>query len=74
MTPDRPQLAPEDEVVREVIRIALVGGGKAPVEALKLIDRYVDKRPLVETIPLSFDILEAAFFGTEEKTDGEQGF
>ncbi len=51
--------------IKEIIRLALVGGGAKPVEALRLVDRYVEKRPLSENMALSLMILEAAFFGTD---------
>lgn len=30
--------------IRETIRIALIGGGKSPVDALKLVRTYIDER------------------------------
>ncbi|UVV66693.1 gene transfer agent family protein [Brucella anthropi] len=54
--------------VREIIRIALIGGGLAPTEALKLVRRYVENRPLAETIPIALTAVEAFLFGT----DGEK--
>ncbi|MGH6862008.1 MAG: gene transfer agent family protein [Phyllobacterium sp.] len=52
--------------IREVIRLALIGGGMAPVPALKLVEAYVDKRPLAENITLAMLIMEKAFFGDDE--------
>lgn len=47
---------------REIIRIALVGGGMVPAQALALVRRYVDERPLAECVPLAQEILGAALF------------
>ena len=56
--------------VREIIRIALIGGGLAPTESLKLVRRYVENRPLTETIPVALSAMEAFLFGTDgEKTE-----
>ena len=35
--------------VREVIRLALIGGGTPPTDALRLVRDYVEKRPLAES-------------------------
>ncbi|QND51531.1 gene transfer agent family protein [Phyllobacterium sp. 628] len=51
--------------IKEIIRLALIGGGTKPVDALKLVERYVEKRPLSENMSLALMILEAAFFGTD---------
>lgn len=51
--------------VKEIIRLALVGGGTAPVAALRLVERYVEKRPLSENMSLTLMILEASFFGAD---------
>lgn len=61
--------------IREVIRLALIGGGTAPNDALRLVREYVEKRPLAENTVLFTDILTALFFGLDEqegaKPDGE---
>jgi len=54
------------EDVREVIRLALIGGGAPPSAALMLVSNYVEKRPLAENTTLAVRILEAAFFGQEK--------
>ncbi|WP_309086466.1 gene transfer agent family protein [Chelativorans sp.] len=43
-----------------VIRLGLVGGGMAPVEARAEVRRNVDERPLVESVVLAQVILRAA--------------
>lgn len=52
--------------IRETIRLGLVGGGKAPAEAVKLVGRYVDDRPLGENIPIARAILLAVLVGFTE--------
>lgn len=47
----------------EIIREGLIGGGKAPVEALRLVDRYVKERPLLESLEPAKLILMAALVG-----------
>jgi|SRR5215204_1880696 len=49
--------------VREVIRLGLIGGGMAPVDAFTLINRYVDNRPIMESLPVAFTILATALLG-----------
>ena len=44
----------------EVIRIGLIGGGMNPVEARALVRRYVDERPLYESVALARAVLMAA--------------
>lgn len=36
------------EDVRQTVRLALIGGGKSPVEALTLVRRYIDETPPLE--------------------------
>lgn len=52
--------------VREIIRIALIGGGLAPTEAFKLVKRYVEERPLAETMPVALAAMEAFLFGPDD--------
>lgn len=49
--------------VRETIRLGLIGGGKTPVDALKLTKRYVDERPLLESVQVALAIHMAAMIG-----------
>lgn len=52
--------------VREIVRLALIGGGLPPLEALALVKTYVEQRPLAETFELALTIAEAAIFGSPE--------
>lgn len=52
--------------IRETIRLGLIGGGMVPSKALVLVRRYVDDRPLRESIPLAIAILMAVLTGPED--------
>lgn len=52
--------------IKEIIRISLIGGGMPPSEAFKLVKRYVEGRPLAETVPIALNAMEAFLFGTEK--------
>ncbi len=59
----------------ETIRLGLVGGGMKPVDARLLVTRYVDDRPLHESVALAEAILLAALHRvhtTETNDAGEQ--
>jgi hypothetical protein len=61
--------------LREIIRLGLVGGGTTPEDAKRLCDTYASNRPLAETFPLAFEIMEARWNGTakdETPEDVEQ--
>ena len=54
----------------EIIRTGLVGGGSSPAEAQALVDAYAKPRPIMEVLPLAFDILDARWSGkTEEASE-----
>ena len=55
--------------LRETIRIGLIGGGKTPAEAMSLVKRYVDDRPLLESLAPARAILMAKLAGAP---DGEK--
>lgn len=57
--------------IAETIRIGLVGGGMAPGEAIKLVRRYVEARPPMESILHAQAILSAALMGAPEEKPGE---
>lgn len=44
----------------ETIRLGLIGGGMDPVKALTLVRRYVEERPLHESVAVAEAILRAA--------------
>lgn len=55
------------------IRLGLIGGGKTPVEALKLVREYVEKRPPMESVIFAQGILQAGLAGASEEKVGESG-
>lgn len=63
------------KVVSETIRIGLIGGGTTPADALGLVRRYCDERPLTESLMVAYAVVVAAItrvHGTVvEKTAGE---
>lgn len=48
--------------LREVVRLGLIGGGKEPTAAFKLVKQYFDGEPGLENKALAFEILNAAAF------------
>jgi hypothetical protein len=57
--------------VRETVRLGLIGGGMAPGEAYKLVQRYVDERPLRESVQPAQAILLAALVGAPDEPVGK---
>lgn len=57
--------------IREVLRLGLIGGGKKPLEALALVKRYVDDRPLGESAPVALAVLTAALVGAPDDIVGK---
>jgi hypothetical protein len=53
-------------ILREIIRLGLIGGGTSPEDAARLCDTYAANRPLAETFPLAFEIMEARWTGKAE--------
>lgn len=59
----------DPEEVAAVIRLALIGGGLAPADALDLVDYYCrPPRPLKDAYLLAFQALNAAWNGSEVKS------
>lgn len=59
-------------LLTEVIRLGLIGGGTDPEDAKRLCDAYATNRPLAETFPLAFDIMQARWLGAgaeDEETE-----
>lgn len=53
--------------VREAIRLGLIGGGLKPAEALTLVQRYVDDRPLAENVATAQAVVLVAVFGAPDE-------
>ena len=50
-------------VMIEIIRLGLIGAGRKPEAAKRLVDAYATNRPLTEVFPLAFAILDARWNG-----------
>jgi hypothetical protein len=59
------------EDLANVIRLGLIGGETSPTEALQLVRRYVEQRPLLENLPFAIAILNVALIGAPEEKVGE---
>lgn len=51
--------------LRETIRLGLIGGGLPPSQALTLVQRYVEARPLLESVPIAQAIIMSALVAPE---------
>ncbi len=54
------------EDISHTIRLALIGGGLKPGDALKLVRSYVEARPPLESVILAQGILSASLMGAPE--------
>jgi hypothetical protein len=71
--------------IRATIRFALLGGNEgkvngedvkvSPITAREIVETYVDGRPIAETLPVAWSILEAAVRGVslKKKVEDEAG-
>lgn len=59
--------------LRETIRLALIGGGKSPKDAFRLVGTYFDMNPVGEHLPLAIAITGAAVFGVSDDTATSEG-
>ncbi len=64
--------------IRAPILFGLIGGGAAPQEASKLVERWVDDRPLLEALPIAYQVVLACISGAEDEVasgepEGEMG-
>lgn len=48
------------KVISETLRIGLIGGGTLPADALALVRRYCDERPLTENLLIAYAVVIAA--------------
>lgn len=56
--------------IYETLRLGLIGGGKTPVEAKKLADRYV--LPLADNVPVARIVIAGVMFGFQAAPLGDQ--
>ena len=59
--------------IRVVIFAGLVGGGMDPTKSLDLVRKWVDERPILEPLPIAYEIVYASLAGApdEEAAAGE---
>lgn len=57
--------------ISHTIRLGLIGGGKTPEDALKLVRNYVESRPPAENVMLAYAILAAGVQGAPDEPPGE---
>jgi hypothetical protein len=50
----------------EIIRLGLIGGGMAPVDAQRMVDTYAKGRPISEFYPLATGAIQKLMFGDRE--------
>lgn len=55
------------EYIREVIRWGLIGGGKTPEQATRLIKLYVEERPPAENRLIALAVILAGVYGAPEE-------
>lgn len=57
--------------ISSVLRFGLIGGGMTPVEATKIIKRYVTDRPPMENLEPAIVVLMTALVGAVDEAPGE---
>lgn len=55
--------------IYEALRLGLIGGGKSPVEAKKLVDRYL--LPIADNVPVARLVMLGVMFGFEASPVGK---
>jgi hypothetical protein len=58
--------------LREITRLGLIGGGMAPAQAKRLVERYVDTVPFAEAWPLAFQIVARSCYRPNEEGNGKK--
>lgn len=59
--------------ISNTIRLGLIGGGMAPVDALTKTREYVEKRPPAENLMFAQAILSAGLVGAPDEEPGKKG-
>lgn len=57
--------------LRETLRLGLIGGGMEPAAAVLMVRRYVEQRPLAESVAPALEILTAAIAVPEDGAPGK---
>lgn len=55
------------DLLREIIRLGLIGGGMNPEKAAQLCATYATDRPVNELFVVAFEVLDARYSGTEKE-------
>jgi len=55
--------------IYETLRLGLIGGGKIPTDAYRLVEAYVSARPLAENFHAAYAVLASALNGAPEDPD-----
>jgi Phage tail tube protein, GTA-gp10 len=58
--------------ILQAIRLGLIGGGMSPTEALVLVSRYVEQRPLAENVVIATEIIAAAVSGDPREPESKK--
>ncbi len=53
--------------IRAPILFGLIGGGSTPADAAKIVSEWVDERPLMEALPVAYQVVLASITGTEDE-------
>ncbi len=62
-------------ILREVIRLALIGGGKSPEAAMKIVKRHVDPdngNPLTKSVLIAYSVIAAVMVGVPDDPVGKK--
>ncbi|MGE3874092.1 MAG: gene transfer agent family protein [Parvibaculaceae bacterium] len=55
--------------VSHAVRLGLIGGGLEPIKALRLVQNYVEARPLLESLPVAQGVIAAALIGAPDEEE-----
>ena len=61
------------EWLSDIVRLGLIGGGTSPENALRLVRSYVDERPMMESVALCIEILQAGLFYRSDESETPSG-
>ncbi len=59
------------DVIREVLRLGLIGAGMMDERAFRMVDRHVQPGYFADRAKLAFDVVEATLRGAPDETLGE---
>lgn len=56
----------------QILRLGLIGGGMAPIDAARLVRVYAEERPPMESIQPALTVLMAGLFGVPDEPVGKE--